>query len=95
MTALIQRFGAAIRALRESRAWSQEQLAEHAGLNRSYVGEIERGTAIASIVTVDKLARAFDVPIARLLPPAVEISDQPLPGLGASGAPSRRCADPS
>jgi len=67
MTTLVRHFGAAVRALRETHAWSQEQLAEHAGLNRSYVGEIERGTAIASIVTVDKLARAFDVPIATLL----------------------------
>ena len=48
----------------------QEQLAEHAGLNRSYVGEIERGEAIASIVTADKIARAFDVSISTLLPGA-------------------------
>ncbi|CAH2780611.1 MAG: Transcriptional regulator, Xre family [uncultured Paraburkholderia sp.] len=67
MSALVRHFGAAVRALREAQAWSQEQLAEHAGLNRSYVGEIERGTAIASIVTVDKLARALDVPISALL----------------------------
>ena len=67
MTTLVRDFGAAVRALREAHSWSQEQLAEHAGLNRSYVGEIERGTAIASIVTVEKLARALDVPIATLL----------------------------
>ncbi|PCE34251.1 helix-turn-helix domain-containing protein [Burkholderia ubonensis] len=67
MSELIQRFGATVRKLREARTWSQEQLAEHAGLNRSYVGEIERGEAIASLVTVDKIARAFDVSIARLL----------------------------
>ncbi|SDG26459.1 helix-turn-helix domain-containing protein [Paraburkholderia phenazinium] len=67
MSTLVKNFGAAVRELREARAWSQEQLAEHAGLNRSYVGEIERGSAIASIVTVDKLAAAFGVPIASLL----------------------------
>jgi transcriptional regulator with XRE-family HTH domain len=67
MSALVRAFGAAVRGLRETRGWSQEQLAEYAGLNRSYVGEIERGSAIASIVTVDKLARAFDVPIDHLL----------------------------
>ncbi|AGK49795.1 MULTISPECIES: helix-turn-helix transcriptional regulator [Burkholderia] len=86
MTALVQRFGAAIRQLREARAWSQEQLAEHAGLNRSYVGEIERGTAIASIVTVDKLARAFGVPIARLLTPSGEVSESAPHGFGAAPA---------
>lgn len=67
MSTIVRNFGAAVRELREARTWSQEQLAEHAGLNRSYVGEIERGSAIASIVTVDKLARALDVPIASLL----------------------------
>ncbi|WP_434109527.1 helix-turn-helix domain-containing protein [Paraburkholderia caffeinilytica] len=67
MSVLVRDFGAAVRRLREASGWSQEQLAEHAGLNRSYVGEIERGSAIASIVTLDKLARAFNVPVERLL----------------------------
>ncbi|TDV17243.1 helix-turn-helix domain-containing protein [Paraburkholderia caballeronis] len=67
MNALVRDFGVIVRRLREARGWSQEQLAEHAGLNRSYVGEIERGTVIASIVTVEKLARAFGVSIADLL----------------------------
>jgi len=67
MSTIVRNFGAAVRELREARTWSQEQLAEHAGLNRSYVGEIERGGAIASIVTVDKLARALGVPISSLL----------------------------
>jgi XRE family transcriptional regulator, regulator of sulfur utilization len=70
MSTLVRNFGLSVRQLREAHAWSQEQLAEHAGLNRSYVGEIERGAAIASIVTVDKLARAFSVPIASLLHPS-------------------------
>ncbi|ABE36047.1 helix-turn-helix family protein [Paraburkholderia xenovorans LB400] len=67
MTLIVRNFGAAVRRLRELQGWSQEQLAEYAGLNRSYVGEIERGSAIASIVTVDKLARAFGVSIECLL----------------------------
>jgi transcriptional regulator with XRE-family HTH domain len=85
MSTLVSNFGAAVRERREARGWSQEQLAEHAGLNRSYVGEIERGSAIASIVTLDKLARALGVPISGLLrssfngtlasaPPASQVS---------------------
>ena len=69
MTEVVRNFGAAVRLLREAQAWSQEQLAEHAGLNRSYIGEIERGRVTASIITVDKLARALDVPMAELLQP--------------------------
>ncbi|MFL9892138.1 helix-turn-helix transcriptional regulator [Paraburkholderia sp. RL17-383-BIF-A] len=74
MSGLVREFGAAVRRLRETRGWSQEQLAEYAGLNRSYVGEVERGSAIASIVTVDKLARAFQVPIEHLLTLSSEAS---------------------
>ena len=73
MTELIRTFGATVRRLREARTWSQEQLAEYAGLNRSYVGEIERGESIASIVTALKLARAFDGSIATLLPAAAGV----------------------
>lgn len=75
MSGLVREFGAAVRRLRETRGWSQEQLAEYAGLNRSYVGEVERGSAIASIVTVDKLARAFQVPIEHLLNPSSHVTN--------------------
>lgn len=64
---IVRDLGVTVRRLREARGWSQEQLAEHAALNRSYVGEIERGSVIASIVTVEKLARALDATIAALL----------------------------
>ncbi|WP_454733660.1 MULTISPECIES: helix-turn-helix domain-containing protein [Cupriavidus] len=69
MTDLVRSLGTAVRQLREAHAWSQEELAEHAGLNRSYIGEIERGSAVASIVTVEKLAAALGVPISWLLRP--------------------------
>ncbi|RYF48029.1 MAG: XRE family transcriptional regulator [Comamonadaceae bacterium] len=71
---LVRSFGSAVRSLRESRAWSQEQLAEHADLNRSYVGEIERGRAIASLVTIDKLSQALGVSSAALLGHCDELS---------------------
>ena len=55
---LVAGFGIGVRQLREARGWSQERLAEHANLNRSYIGEIERGCVIASLTTVEKLAAA-------------------------------------
>lgn len=72
---LVRSFGTAVRRLREARGWSQEQLAEHADLNRSYVGEIERGRAIASLVTIDKLSQAFGVRSATLLGHCDALSD--------------------
>jgi len=62
-----ERFGAVIRRLREERGWSQEQLAGVAQLNRSYMGEIERATAMPSLATAAKLALALEVPLSRLI----------------------------
>lgn len=59
--------GIATRQQRESRGWSQEWLAEKADLNRSYVGELERGKVLASVLTLEKLSRAFGFSAAHLL----------------------------
>ncbi|MBY0465493.1 MAG: helix-turn-helix transcriptional regulator [Burkholderiales bacterium] len=67
MTFIVKALGAEVRKRRESQGWSQEQLAEYADLNRSYVGEIERGQVIASVVTLEKLAHALGIPVAALL----------------------------
>ena len=63
----VKTFGTAIRQLREQQQWSQEQLAEQADLNRSYIGEIERGQVVVSLLTIEKLAAALGVPSSRLL----------------------------
>jgi XRE family transcriptional regulator, regulator of sulfur utilization len=59
--------GGIVREFRQARGWSQEKLAERADLNRSYLGEIERGQATASLITVFKLADAFDIPPSALV----------------------------
>lgn len=61
------RFGAAVRRLREAKGWSQEELAGQAELNRSYMGEIERATAMPSLATAAKLARALQVSLSHLI----------------------------
>jgi transcriptional regulator with XRE-family HTH domain len=58
---LIRGLGTAVRQLRDARGWSQEELADHSGLNRSFVGEIERGEVTFSLSTLAKLAHAFDM----------------------------------
>ena len=67
MSALIQDFGLAVRHFREHHGWSQELLAEKADLNRSYLGEVERGRAIPSLATAAKLAAALGIPLSGLL----------------------------
>lgn len=64
---LVQNFGIGVRELRKERGWSQERLAENSNLNRSYIGEIERGCVIASLVTVEKLAAALQLTPSALL----------------------------
>ena len=61
------RFGSAVRHLREAQGWSQEHLATRAKLNRSYLGEVERGTVMPSLGTAEKLASALEVSLARLI----------------------------
>ncbi|PTU30095.1 transcriptional regulator [Stenotrophobium rhamnosiphilum] len=58
---LEKRFGQVVREEREKKGWSQELLAEAANLNRSYLGEIERGLVTPSLVTISKLAAGLDV----------------------------------
>jgi transcriptional regulator with XRE-family HTH domain len=67
MSALVECLGLAVRQLREAQGWSQEQLAGHSNLNRSYVGEIERGRVVVSILTTEKLAHALGISLPELL----------------------------
>lgn len=74
MSVLSDRFGAVVRRLRESRGWSQEHLAGQADLNRSYLGEIERGVATPSIQSAAKLAAALGVSLSGLIAHCEEVS---------------------
>lgn len=53
-------FGNRIRQLRLSRGFSQEELADSAGLDRTYIGGIERGERNPSLINILKLARALN-----------------------------------
>jgi len=56
-----------VRLERVLRGWSQETLAELAGLNRTFVGAIERCEHNSTLATVEKLAKAFGLSVAELL----------------------------
>lgn len=64
--------GKRIRARRSELGMSQEGLAHEAGLDRSYVGRIERGEHNLTFVALVKLCRAMKCDVAALtggLPP--------------------------
>ena len=46
---------------------SQEELADLSGLNRSHMGEIERGQASLTLITIDRIATALNCSIAQLM----------------------------
>lgn len=62
-------FGGRVRALREARRWTQEQLAKAAGLGTKHIGVIERGEKTSSFEAVEKLARAFEIDCFQLFVP--------------------------
>lgn len=59
--------GATVRSTRQALGWSQERLAELSGLDRSYVGEIERGTVSPTLATLEKLATALNMKLSQLI----------------------------
>lgn len=67
MSADLVRFGKRVRQLRLAASMSQEQLAERAGLHRTYIGGIERGERNVGIVNLFRLARALRVRPSELL----------------------------
>jgi transcriptional regulator with XRE-family HTH domain len=61
------RLGRNVRRLREARGWSQEDYAERAGIHRTYVSDIERGSRNPTITVVEKLAKPLGVRPGELL----------------------------
>lgn len=81
---LARHFGAAIRRHRTLVRLSQEELADRAGLDRTYVSGIERGRRNPSLRIVQQLADALGVDIDVIFATAREISLTRPPG-GSSG----------
>lgn len=61
------RFGMRLRRLRRERGWSQERLAHIVGLDRSYVGGVERGERNVSLTNICLLARGLGISPAELM----------------------------
>lgn len=54
-------FGRRVRQLRQDRGWSQERLAEEAGIHTTYVSGIERGRRNVALINIVRLAGAFAI----------------------------------
>jgi len=61
------RLGKAVRKRRNELKISQEDFAELAGLHRTYISDLERGTRNISLENIEKLAKALDLSISELM----------------------------
>lgn len=64
---MLRDFGARVKALRQTRNWTQQELGSRAGLHRTYIGSIERSERNVSLLNVARIAEAFGVSVVALL----------------------------
>lgn len=60
------RFGKALRRRREKLGVSQEEFADVCGLDRTYIGGIERGERNVALLNIEKIAKALRVTLSEL-----------------------------
>ena len=61
-----ERFGDAVRDRREEMGLTQEGLADKAGVHRTYLSDIERGSRNVSLINIERLAAGLAVPMSGL-----------------------------
>ena len=61
--AVLIAFGRKIQALRKERNLFQEQLADMAGVHRTYIGMIERAEKNITLCNIERIAKALEVNI--------------------------------
>ena len=58
--------GSIIRKIRVAQNLSQEDLADRCELHRTYIGSLERAEKVASILTLERVAKALDVSLSEI-----------------------------
>jgi len=61
-----ERFGYVVKVRREALGLTQEDLADKAGIHRTYLSEVERGTRNHSLVNIERLAAGLSIRICEL-----------------------------
>ncbi|HFO0560477.1 helix-turn-helix domain-containing protein [Proteus mirabilis] len=60
-------FGEKVRKKRKEKGLSQEALADLAGIDRSYMGHIERGDQNITLTKIHQIADALEIPVVNLI----------------------------
>lgn len=77
-------YGRGITTVRNRRGLSKRKLSALAGIAPSYVTHLEAGTKIPSLLTLESLARALDIPMCLLM--LLSSDEEELKGIGTKGA---------
>ena len=64
---VVDRFTAGVDEKGIPKGWSQEKLAEEAGLHRTYIGQVERGEKSIGIGNLFRIAAALGFPASKLV----------------------------
>jgi DNA-binding XRE family transcriptional regulator len=64
---ILLRFGKRVRELRQEQGYSQENFAYACGLDRTYMGGIERGERNLALRNIEKIADTLGIPISELM----------------------------
>lgn len=81
-----------LKALREQKGLSQGDIEKRTGLLRCYISRVENGHTVPAIETLEKMARAMEVPIYALFYEGNELPTLPKPKLGKGWGTSGRDA---
>ncbi|MFZ0881875.1 MAG: helix-turn-helix transcriptional regulator [Candidatus Acidiferrales bacterium] len=79
-----------LKAIREQKNMSQGDIEKRSGLLRCYISRVENGHTVPAIETLEKMARAMEIPMYALFydgekPPKANIPEQVATGWGSSG----------
>jgi transcriptional regulator with XRE-family HTH domain len=61
------RFGLRLRKLRKEKGWTQVQMADALGVDRSYISDMEQGKKNVCLPTMEVIALGFEISIAKLI----------------------------
>jgi transcriptional regulator with XRE-family HTH domain len=78
--------GERLKALRAQKNLSQGDMEKRTGLLRCYISRVENGHTVPSVDTMEKMARALEVPMYRLFTDEAHVK---MPSIPAEFVPSR------
>lgn len=80
-------FGRRVRALRRERGWTVKALASASGVNKTFIGQIERGERNPTLLTLLRLGRGFGVDAGVLITGMRVVTDNPIAPVEGSERP--------